>query len=51
MKKKILMRVADALLLPNPPITKEQYKSLVKQNGLTAARNKQIEVEVDVEVI
>jgi len=48
LKKKILMRVADALLLPKPPVTREQYKKWVKESGLMAARNKMIEVEVDV---
>jgi DNA polymerase I-like protein with 3'-5' exonuclease and polymerase domains len=48
-KKKILMRVVDALLLPNPPVTREQYKKWVKESGLSVARNKMIEVEVDVE--
>ena len=51
MKKKILMRVVDALLLPNPPITREQYQKSVKEMGLQAARNRRIEVEMDVEVI
>ncbi len=47
MKKKIFMRAADALLLPNPPLTREEYQQLVKEFGLKDARNKRIEVEVE----
>ena len=46
--KKILMRAVDAMLLPNPPITKEQFQKWVKEHGLNAARNKRVEVEVEV---
>jgi hypothetical protein len=46
-KKKILMRAVDAMLLPNPPITKEQFQKWVKESGLAVARNKKVEVEVD----
>lgn len=46
-KKKILMRAADAMLRPDCPFTKEQYQKWVKDSGLTAARNKKVEVEVN----
>jgi len=47
-KKKILMRAADAMLLPNCPFTNEQFKKWVKASGLMEARNKKVEVEVEV---
>lgn len=47
-KKKIFMRAVDALNLPNPPITKEQYARWVKEFGLDVARNKKVEVEIEV---
>ena len=47
-KKKILMRVVDAMQLSNPPITKEQVQKWVKEFGLQAARNRKVEVEVEV---
>lgn len=47
-KTTIYMRAADALLLPNPPITQEQYKKWVKESGLVAARNKKVAVDVEV---
>ena len=47
-KKKILMRAVDAMLLPNPPITKEQFQKRVKESGLKEARNWKVEVEVEV---
>jgi uncharacterized protein YneF (UPF0154 family) len=47
-KKTIFMRAADALLLPNPPITKEQFQKWVKESGLKEARNKKVPVEVEV---
>lgn len=49
LKKKVMMRLADALHLPNCPVTNEQYKKLVKEVGLDAARAKRIEMEIDVE--
>ncbi len=47
-KKKILMRAVDAMLLPNPPITKEMFQKWVKESGLKEARNRKIEVEIEV---
>lgn len=47
-KKKIFMRAVDALLLPNPPITREQYQTKVKQHGLKEARSWKVEVDVEV---
>lgn len=47
-KKKILMRAVDALLLPNPPITREQYQAKVKSSGLKEARAWKVEVEMEV---
>ncbi len=46
-KKKILMRAADAMLLPNCPFTKQQYQKWVKESGIAVARSKKVEVEVD----
>ena len=47
MKVKVMMRLADALRLPNCPVTREQYKKLVKEVGLDAARAKRIEMEIE----
>lgn len=46
-KKKIFMRAVDAMLLPNSPITKEEFQKWVKESGLKAARNRRIEVEIE----
>jgi uncharacterized protein YneF (UPF0154 family) len=46
-KKTIYMRAVDALLLPNPPITQDQFKKWVKESGVEAARNKRVAVEVE----
>ena len=48
MKKKVMMRLADAMRLPNCPMTRETYKKLVKEVGLDAARAKRIEMEIEV---
>ena len=48
MKKKVMMRLADAMRLPNCPVTREEYKKLVKEVGLDAARAKRIEMEIEV---
>ena len=48
MKVKVMMRLADALRLPNCPVTREQYRKLVKEVGLEAARAKRIEMEMEV---
>ena len=48
MKKKVMMRLADAMRLPNCPMTRETYKQLVKEVGLDAARAKRIETEIEV---
>ena len=47
-KKKILMRAVDAMLLPNPPISKEQFQKWVKESDLNEARNRKVEVVVEV---
>ncbi len=47
MKKKVVMRLADALGLPGCPITREQYQKIVKEIGLNAARAKRIEIEME----
>ena len=47
MKTKVMMRLADAMRLPNCPVTREQYKKLVKEVGLDAARAKRIEMEIE----
>jgi hypothetical protein len=44
--KTVTMRLADAMRLPNPPMTSDQYKKLVKEMGLEAARSKRVNVEV-----
>jgi hypothetical protein len=44
--KTVTMRLAEAMRLPNPPMTREQYQKLVKEMGLDAARSKRVEVEV-----
>ena len=49
MKVKVMMRLADALRLPNCPVTRDQYKKLVKEVGLDAARAKRIEMEIEIE--
>jgi len=41
------MRLADAMRLPNCPVTREQYQKLVKEMGLDAARSKRIEMEIE----
>jgi len=46
-KKTIYMRAVDALLLPNPPITRAQYEKWVKESGLKEARNKRVPVEIE----
>jgi len=48
LKKKVMMRLADAMRLPNCPVTREAYKKLVKEVGLDAARAKRIEMEIEV---
>jgi len=47
-KKKILMRAVDAMLLPKCPFTIEQYQKWVKESGLQVARNRKVEVEIEV---
>lgn len=47
MRVKVMMRLADALRLPNCPVTREQYRKLVKEVGLDAARAKRIEMEIE----
>ena len=47
-KKTIFMRAVDAMQLPNPPITKEQFQKWVKESGLKEARTKKVPVEVEV---
>ncbi len=48
MKKKVMMRLADALGLPGCPVTRQEYQKLVKANGLDATRAMRVEVEIDV---
>jgi len=48
MKKTINMRAVDAILLPNPPITKETFQKWVRESGLEKARNRKVSVEVEV---
>ena len=48
MKTKVMIRLADAMSLPNCPVTREAYKKLVKEIGLDAARAKRIEMEIEV---
>lgn len=43
-----MMRLADALGLPNCPVSREQYKELVKKLGIDGARAKRIEIEIEV---
>lgn len=47
MKVKVMMRLADALRLPNCPVTREQYRKLVKEVGIDAARAQRIEMEIE----
>jgi hypothetical protein len=47
LKTKVIMRLADAMRLPNCPVTRDEYKKLVKENGLDAARSKRIEMEIE----
>lgn len=48
MKKKVMIRLADALRLPGCPVTQAQYQKLVKEIGLDGARSKRIEMEIEV---
>lgn len=47
-KKTIYMRVADARLRPDCPISEEQYQKFVREMGLEKARNKKIAIEIEV---
>jgi len=47
MKKKVMMRLADALGLPGCPVTREKYQKMVKQMGLETARAQRVEVEIE----
>jgi hypothetical protein len=48
LKKKVMIRLADALRLPGCPVSREQYQKLVKELGLEGARAKRIEMEIEV---
>jgi hypothetical protein len=47
LKVKVMMRLSDAQRQPNFPVTREQYRKLVKEVGLDAARAKRIEMEME----